>query len=243
MFLIRLRRLAGRPQVLILFMVLVVGVFVPLGCGSAPVAPSGRAVTFTTEDAVTLAGKVFGAGERGVVLAHQYNKDQSSWYEMAGKLADLGYMVLAFDFRGYGTSSGVKGDATTVADLKAAVLALKEEGATRVAVVGASMGGTAAVVEAADDQLAGLVTVSAPVVFQGLNCEPYVSKVTAPKLFLASENEEGSVDTQKLFQLAHEPKQVALVAGKEHGSSIFKGPGAAKAQELLTGFLRDCLGG
>lgn len=223
-------------------MVLVVCLFGLLGCGGEPGSQPGRTVTFTTADGVTLSGRVFGSGQRGVVLAHMYNKDQASWYGFAAELADAGYLALTFDFRGYGTSSGDRGAAGMVEDIRAAVSEVKQQGASAAAVVGASMGGTAAIVEAAGGDAAGLVAISAPLTFQELDAEAYVSKVGVAKLFLASEEEQGSTDTQKLFQLANEPKQIAMVAGRDHGSDILKGPGAAKAKERLMSFLRDCLG-
>ena len=223
-------------------MVLVACLFGVLGCGGQSCLLPGRSVTFTTKDGVTLSGKVFGAGQRGVVLAHMNGRDQTGWYGVAAELAEAGYLVLTFDFRGYGTSSGARGAAGMVEDVRAAVAEMKQQGARAVVVVGASMGGTAAIVEAADDELAGVVALSAPLTFQGLDAEPYVSKVAAPQLFLASEEEQGAADTQKLFQLANEPKHIALVLGGDHGSDILKGPGAAMAKETLMPFLRDCLG-
>lgn len=223
-------------------MVLVVCLFGLFGCGGRPAEQPGRSVTFTTPDGVTLSGRVFGSGQRGVVLAHMYNKDQASWYGLAAELAEAGYLALTFDFRGYGTSSGDGGAAGMVEDIRAAVNEAKQQGAGGVAVVGASMGGTAAIVEAAGSEVACLAAISAPLAFQELDAQSAVSKVRVPKLFVASEDEQGAEDTQKLFQLANEPKQIALVAGGGHGSDILKGPGAAKAKEILMSFLRTCLG-
>lgn len=70
-------------------------------------APAGaNKVTFTTEDGVQLGGYLVGEGSRGVVLAHMYPTDQTSWFAYAEELAQPGYLVLTFDFRGYGESQG-----------------------------------------------------------------------------------------------------------------------------------------
>src|SRR3989337_802453 len=72
-------------------------------------APAGetagpRAVTFQTEDGVTLSGTLFGQGGSGVVLSHMFPTDQTSWHAFANTLAGNGYLALAYDFRGYGKS-------------------------------------------------------------------------------------------------------------------------------------------
>ena len=82
-------------------------------------------------------------GTRGVVLAHggQFNKE--SWTEQAWALADAGFHVLAFDFRGVGESRR-PGQADNLGaplhlDVLAAVRYLKAHGAQTVSVVGGSL--------------------------------------------------------------------------------------------------------
>ena len=68
-----------------------------------------------------LAGRLFGPDDAtaGVVLAHMLPADQTSWFDFADRLGELGYRVLTFDFRGYcpggdaGCSEGQK-DATAI---------------------------------------------------------------------------------------------------------------------------------
>ena len=114
-------------------------------------------VTFTTDDGIKLAGRLFGPDDAtaGVVLAHMLPADQSSWYDFAQRLGAMGYRALTFDFRGYcpggdaGCSEGERAIAGIWQDVLAAKDFLVEEGVTRVALVGASMGGTASLVAAA----------------------------------------------------------------------------------------------
>ena len=141
-----------------------------VGCGGAttPLAtpPPDRAgeVTFTTDDGVELKGRLFGQGSRGVVLAHMYPADQSSWWGFAQTLADEGYVALSFDFRGYGNSGGDKEIKLIDRDVRAALDFLEKQGATTVFLAGASMGGTASLKVAAKEgeKLAGVVSLSAP---------------------------------------------------------------------------------
>ena len=240
-------RLRGRLLWLtaaILFMV--VSLICVTGCGGFG-KPSGRDVpqqsmTFTTQDGVTLSGRVFGAGDVGVVLAHMYAKDQSSWSELAEVLAVEGYQVLAFDFRGYGVSTGTKDIALIDRDIVAAMTALVERGVKRVFVVGASMGGTAALVAAAGENPAGIVALSPPVQFQGLDASKAVSASSCPKLFLAAQGDSAASSTQSLFQLANEPKHIVMLTGSAHGSDLLKGKEGVQAQGLVLDFLTEHAG-
>ena len=72
-------------------------------CGEPPPPDlsGSRAVTFESRDGVTLEGRLFGDGSTGVVLSHMRPADQRSWFAFANRLADEGYLVLTYDFRGY----------------------------------------------------------------------------------------------------------------------------------------------
>ena len=143
-----------------------------------PAVPNGaQKVTFPSSDGVELEGKLYGRGKIGVILSHQYNSDQSSWFSFAGVLADSGYLVLTFDFRGFcpggdaGCSSGDKDVAAATKDLEGAISFMRDKGATKVFLVGASMGGTASLAETTVQpaRIAGVVSLSSPLEFQGLD--------------------------------------------------------------------------
>ena len=117
-------------------------------------------ITFPASDGVTLSGRLFGPGEgsAGVVLAHMFPSDQSAWFAFAERLRQRGYRVLTFNFRGFcpggdaGCSQGEKTISAIWQDVEGAVAALRDEGATRIGLVGASMGGTASLVAASKDR-------------------------------------------------------------------------------------------
>lgn len=94
-----------------------------------------------TRDGTHLYRKVWGEG-RPVVLIHGWPLSSDSWDPVANALADNGFMVIAYDRRGFGRSSQPSGgyDYDTFADDLAAVM--DASGATaNVALVGFSMGG------------------------------------------------------------------------------------------------------
>ena len=204
------------------------------GTSAGQTASAGTVVTFTTDDGVSLAGRLFGgqnSGGAGVVLAHMYPADQTSWYDYARRLADEGYVALAFDFRGYGESGGNKQIDQIDRDVAAALDEIRAQGVTRVVLVGASMGGTAALMVAARQPVQGVITLSAPVEFEGLSAKVAVTKVMAPKLFIGAEDDAGGPAARALAGVAPEPKDVAVFPGSDHGTDLLRG---AQRDAVLT---------
>jgi hypothetical protein len=93
---------------------------------------------------VRLEGRIFGSGDVAVALAHMGGGDQSQWFGLAGLLADNGYRVLTYNRRGscLGGELGCSGghDVGGWRDLAFVVERLREAGAQRVVVGGASLG-------------------------------------------------------------------------------------------------------
>jgi pimeloyl-ACP methyl ester carboxylesterase len=129
-----------------------------VGCsGEGPAADltGSRPVSFAAADGVGLEGRLFGDGTSAVVLSHMRPADQTSWYRFANRLADAGFLVLTYDFRGYcpggdgGCSEGDRDIDSMWQDVVGAVAFVRERGAADVSLVGASMGGTASLGAAA----------------------------------------------------------------------------------------------
>ncbi|HEY1127325.1 MAG TPA: alpha/beta hydrolase, partial [Actinomycetota bacterium] len=160
---------------------------------NADIAAS-TAVSFRSSDGLKLAGRVFGDGRVGVVLAHMFPADQTSWWAFARVLAPKGFTVLTFDFRGYcpggvaGCSEGERDVAAMWQDVLGAVDFMMTRGMVRVMLVGASIGGTASLLAAAQPgvPVVAIVALSAPQSFEGLTADHTVlGNVTAAKLFVA----------------------------------------------------------
>jgi pimeloyl-ACP methyl ester carboxylesterase len=208
-------------------------------CAGGPAISPGRTVRFTTDDGIELAGDLRGDGPVGVVLAHMFPADRSSWAEFASLLADEGYRALNFDFRGYGDSTGTKVVAEMWRDVLAAVAELRARGARRVVVVGASMGGTAALVAASQADLDGVVTLSAPSTFNDLSAPPeVVQAVDEPKLFIAAQGDDQAAATaQEFYTEASGAKRIEIVTGDEHGTDILEGRQAEIVRMSILTFL------
>ena len=207
------------------------------------------AVSFESTDGVRLAGRMFGPRNAvaGVVLAHMKPADQSSWFDFADELGGLGYRALTFDFRGYcpgGAAGCSQGDADISAiwqDVAGAVELLRSEGVRRIALVGASMGGTASLIVAsqADPPIDAVITLSAPDSIEGLVAGPDVMQtVTGAKLFIAGNGDGTAAQiAQAFYDETLQPKRVEPLTTSDHGTDILEGNQAEIARNLITGWL------
>jgi pimeloyl-ACP methyl ester carboxylesterase len=208
-----------------------------------------QVVHFTTEDGIDLSGRLYGAGGSALLLCHMYPADQTSWSAQAGKLAEQGYLVLTFDFRGYGKSQGSKDIQYLDRDVTAAVQYLRTAGAQEILLAGASIGGTACLKAAAQLQLlssirlAGVATFSAPVEFKGLSAREAVPTIVVPMMFVAAEGDAGAEGARELQALANNSGNLQILPGSDHGTDLFTGSQAASAWQLLLDFARQDLTG
>lgn len=233
------------------------------GCGDAVITtePSpeviqtaeaeARAITITAPasstpiaddeaEPVDLQGQVFGDGSVGVILSHMRLDDQVAWYPFAQMLVERGdFTVMTFDFRGFGESTGEKQFDRIDTDLEAAYDYMREElDIDKVFLVGSSMGGTASLVVAADLDVAGVVSISAPGQFPPIDAETTVADIEAPKLFITSEDDVPQARTQEvLWELAMQPKQQHIYEGDAHGTALFEGPHKADLERRILDFL------
>jgi dienelactone hydrolase len=211
---------------------------------AAPVAPTPpqaigpQAVSFTSEDGVPLSGTFYGKGKTVVILSHMYPTDQKSWATFAQILAQDGYAALTYDFRGYGQSGGKRDVSQIDKDLRGAVAFARKQGAERIVLVGASMGGTATVKVAAVEDTAAVVVISAPDNFQGLSVSvDEVRAIKAPKLFIGSEGDGATKTTLIMFDQAYDPKKQYIYPGNAHGTFIFDTENGDDLIKRLLGFI------
>lgn len=180
-------------------------------------------VTFKTSDGRTLTGRVFGAGKVGVTLAHMYPADATSWYEPAERIAQAGYMALAFNFRGFGTSGGTKQVINAPVDVEAAKDFLLKRGARDVAYVGASMGGTASIIAGDNQDPLAIAAISAPTRFMGLDAPLSATAVQRPVLLMASRDDDEAFEALKEFEGAlPNPEDTKIYDGDAHGTNLLR---------------------
>jgi pimeloyl-ACP methyl ester carboxylesterase len=161
------------------------------------------------------------------VFAHQVAGDRCQWLEFARELAGKGYRVLVFDMRGYGASTGAA-NVRPDRDVAAAAAELRRRGAKRVVLVGASMGGTGVVAAAPGIRpaVAGVVDLSGPVGFGGVNALVAAKKLKAPALFVAGRDDgDFASATRALYKAAaSKDKQLVIAPTSWHGVDLVSLP-------------------
>jgi dienelactone hydrolase len=155
--------------------------------------PAGFAnVDLTTSDGVHLVGALAGSGTTGIVLAHQRNGDGCGWLDYGARLAGYG-MVLAPGLRGFGGSDEGQGDGETRYDLDvvAAAEELKRRGATRIVLMGASIGGTSVILAAPelDAAPAAVIALSPPEDLDGRSAADAFADATWTTTIVAAEDD------------------------------------------------------
>jgi predicted alpha/beta-hydrolase family hydrolase len=242
------RSIVPVPILAVMALVSACGADTPLGS-----TEGSKEITFESTDGVTLSGRLFGPdeGSAGVVLAHMFPSDQSAWYFFANRLGEQGYRVITFDFRGYcpggdaGCSEGEKNIPAIWQDVEGAVEALRSEGTTRLALVGASMGGTASLIVASrmGKDIDAVITLSAPPSFQGLGVRPEdLAEVTAAKLFIAGNEDTAAAQAVDAFYgQTLQPKRPVILTTGDHGTDILTGNQAGLVSTEMINWLERYL--
>ena len=207
----------------------------------------GGELWFYAADGTKLVGHRFGKGTKAVILAHQSEGDLCDWLPYARRLASQGYFVFPIDFRGYGFSQARTGAAANrfAADLAAATKALRRLGKKKVFLVGASMGGIASLVAGVNVTPAvnGVVAVSAPARFRGMDAVKTAPRLRVPVLYLAAERDDNagydfSADAESMHAAtASADKRLEVLPGSLHGIALMAGSARAKAavESFLSG--------
>lgn len=184
------------------------------------------------------------------MLAHQSDGDQTDWYEFAAVLASSGYTALTFNFEGYcggGCSRGGLPTAELWTDIVAAVGFLEDRGATRIGLIGASLGGEASIAAAAHlgDRVSALVSLSASLGLAEIGiggARRDASSITSPKLFVAGSSDASAAEAARFFErAAGEPKHLAILPFGEHGVDLLRWEAGERARPLVLSFLERAL--
>ena len=221
------------------FLALAVGV--ALVSAAAAFAAEKREVTFDTADGFTIHGTLYaGKLPKAVLCLPMLGRTRSTYADLAGKLQEDGFWVLAIDLRGHGESLMQAGTKHEVADFKptdflamdrdldAALKFLRKEtkvSAGGTAIVGASIGANLALrYAAAHPGIKALVLLSPGYNFRGLATLDVIKKLGGVTiLFAAGTDDAYSADTvRELSKLTGVSKDVDLLANAGHGTTMFE---------------------
>lgn len=103
--------------------------------------------------------------KEAIVVAHGfYNNKDTHLFRVISEMFYRNYDVFSFDFRGHGKSSGLFSWTTyEPSDLRAVIAHVKEQGYTKIGLVGFSLGAATALIESSQNQqVDSVIAVSAP---------------------------------------------------------------------------------
>jgi len=214
---------------------------------AAVVASAASAAALAATPLPPLA-KRCGGGKHGIVLATEYPADLCGWVDEAVVLVRAGFRVLLFDFRGLGLSNRAR-RCGYPGDVVGAVDELSRLGPTRVQVVGASLGGNAALVAAPKlgARIAGVASLSGEANLSstfgpGLDAVAAKRKTSVPLLVMAAQDDPlgGPADARRIVAAARSAhKELHVFPGSEHGwDMLYTAPYRAKVQAVSLAFLR-----
>lgn len=201
-----------------------------------------HAVTFSTPDGATLHGELYGFGEVAVIFSVMGNCDPG-WQDFAQLTATQGFVTLTYLWRGCRASGSANEDEMKkfVDDLRGAVAFMHEQGAKKIILVGASLGGCASAKLAAEAQADGLVVVASPIGIPqwDFSIESGDLDTAIPKLFISAEADDTvPVDaSHELFNLAADPKEWKTYPGTAHGTELFDTENKDEFQQQILEFL------
>ena len=222
--------------------------------GAEALAATQR-VTIRTDDGISLAGSWYEPGARqapAVILVHMLHKSRHDWEPVASRLASEGIGALAIDLRGHGESGGSI-DASDAADYSALVrdvtaarryLATRSDvQQSRVGILGASLGGNLAVLEAAGDPtIASLALLSPSLDYRGLRIEAALRKFgSRPALLVSSDDDPYATrSVHDLKKAGAGTRETVLLSHAGHGT-VMLGHDEDLTRRLVDWFRRTLL--
>jgi alpha/beta superfamily hydrolase len=229
-------RRATRPVLPIFLASLVLALALLSACGgSAALAPTATPQAtatetpqpgtfyFTSEDGVTLNGKILGTGTTAVIFSAMDADPKEEWNGVAPLFVARGYMTLAYDYRGLGQSQGHYIHDQIDRDLRAAIKAAQAKGATKIVLMGSSIGGLVTAKVAATAQPTATVVLSAPLSYGGIGVSAdELRAIPGAKFFAAAEGDHPYPSTvQSMHASVTDPKEVHIYPGTSHGTNLF----------------------
>ncbi len=191
------------------------------GDGCLTSSDHARQVHFGTRQ--ELGGYVLGGGPRWVVLGHQSDGTSCQMLPIARGLAEAGFQVLAIDFSGTGSSQVSDSATRTLADdMVDAVGFVHREGATRVAVLGASMGGYASLGAAKElgSTVQAIVSLSAPAYYTDGGRPPDLRGVATPVLLYVGRGDIAFLGPNQHYAKVDKRAELHVLPSSRHGVDL-----------------------
>ena len=185
---------------------------------------------------------IAGQGDRAVILAHQYKGSWKSWEFFIPALVAEGYKVYAFDFNGYGKNGGFsKKRMNNDLDIEKVIEFARADGASKVILIGSSMGAAAVLKAALTNDVDGIVAM-APYHKRGGKFanlgDGEAEKVNAPVYLFTARQDSSYKHAEELHSLLP-TSELYVGKGKQHGYELLKTGQDQEVRQLLMEFLRS----
>ncbi|MFL6074316.1 MAG: alpha/beta hydrolase [Mycobacteriales bacterium] len=169
-------------------------------------------------------GVLLGSGPRGVVLSHQSDGNLCQWLDFGRQLAGQGYHVALWDCCG----------ADPAASLASVVTLLRQAGASKVTLVGASMGAKISIIGGAQvsPPVDGVVALSPEEYLRAIEIAPYAARLAVPFLCVTADQDPYGSGPMcpKFVAAARTPDRRELrVPGTDHGIALLHDTGVESA--------------
>jgi alpha/beta superfamily hydrolase len=162
---------------------------------------------------------------------------------MATMVAQNGVMALTYRWRGCKESGTVVDSEMRkfVDDLRGAIAFMRSQGAKKIILAGASLGGCASAKLAVESQASGLIVIASPAEIPewGFKIEAADVDTDIPKLFITAEQDDtvAANRTRALYELAAEPKEWQTYPGTAHGTELFHTEHGDELQKQILDFI------
>jgi alpha-beta hydrolase superfamily lysophospholipase len=199
-------------------------------------------VTFKAADGGPIMGELYGSSKTAVIFSVMGNC-KPGWREFAQLTAAQGLMALTYQWRGCSNFRLASEDELRyfVDDARGAIEFVRVQGAERIILVGASLGGLASAKLAIESQASGIVVVASPpgIPDWGFAIEAADLETDIPKLFITADYDPTvpASGTRQLYDLAAEPKEWQLYPGFVHGTDLFETESKEEMQQRILEFI------
>ncbi len=198
-----------------------------------------RAVHFPSDTGAQLIGTLYGQGKTAIIFANQTNSYQEAWKPLAQSFAAKGYMTLTFEYEGLHGSGGDRYSTPYARNVVSAAAFAQTQGATRVVLVGASIGGLAVVAAAARTNALAIVSISAPSDWSGIGtADDFLKDMRMPKLFAAADRDDSADSVRHMYDVALQPKQLQMYTGSAHGVELVDSSDEGPFNRLVLTFIQ-----
>ena len=213
--------------VMLIFLLFLWAIF---GCTGQEKKPERREIEINASDGAMISAFYYKNSTKGagIVLVHMLGKDKSSWDDYVPVLVSRGYDVIAIDLRGHGKSSGdyelfqMAEFRRMPFDVKAGADFLRDNGNSRVYLIGASIGSSAVLKEAASDgAIEKIVLLSPGLDYNWMNIEQDAANYRGKAYLLASKEDEYSQSSLlRLKNLMGYNARAETYEGYGHGTQM-----------------------